>query len=71
VRPIVDGVLKEYKSYRLLARVDFHSKTKWHEMLSLFGVLDFVLMDASEKMLYRWIGFTEKEGFVYIIDPFP
>jgi hypothetical protein len=62
-RPGVNGILKEYKSCLQLGCINFHSKTKWHEMLYSLGMPVF-LMDASEKVLYRWIGFNEEEEFI-------
>ena len=69
MRSIVDGIKKEFKACVQVERVNFHSVTKWHELLSPMGTPDFALLDSTGNVIYRWIGFTEKEEFVDVIRP--
>lgn len=67
--PIVNGIKKRYSSCMKLERVNFHDWGSWHDLLSPFGSPEFVLMDSSKQVLYRWFGFTMKEEFSAVLDP--
>lgn len=69
MQPIVNGIKIEYKDCLHLERINFHSKTKWHDLLSPIGTPEFVLLDSSENVIYRWVGFTEKSEFVEVLNP--
>ena len=69
MQPIVSGIKKQYKACLKLERLNFHSQSKWHELIGPVGSPEFALLDASGKVIYRWIGFTEKEEFVEVINP--
>jgi hypothetical protein len=52
-----------------MQRVNFHAKSTWHELLSPIGTPEFVLLDSSEEIIYRWFGVTEAEEFAAVLDP--
>jgi len=67
--PIVNGIKKKYGSCMKLQRVNFHARNSWHELLTPFGAPEFVLLDSSKKVLYRWFGMIEAEEFSAVLDP--
>jgi len=68
MRPIVNGLKKEYQVCMVVERVPFHSETYWGNLIDPIGTPEFALLDSSENILYRWVGFTEKEEFTMILD---
>ena len=68
--PIVHGVVKHYLGCLTLVRVNFHSRTPWHEKLFPLATPEFALLDSSGQILHRWFGFTEAEAFDEILQPF-
>jgi hypothetical protein len=52
-----------------MKRVNFHAKSAWRELLSPIGTPEFVLLDSSEEIIYRWFGVTEAEEFAAVLDP--
>jgi thioredoxin-related protein len=69
MQPIVNGIKKEFKACLHLERVNLSSETQWHVLLSPIGTPEFALLDSSDQIIYRWIGFTEKEQFVEVMKP--
>jgi hypothetical protein len=69
MRPIVDGLEKQYRSCMQVERASFHTETHWSELIGPIGTPEFALLDASETILYRWVGFTEREEFTAVLDP--
>jgi hypothetical protein len=70
MRPIVNGIKKEYKScIKQVERVNFHDKTSWHELIIPVGPPEFALLDENNIILYRWVGYTEKQEFAAVLDP--
>ena len=69
MQPIVNGIKKEFKACWQLERVNFHAKTQWHILISPVGTPEFALLDSSGNIIYRWIGFTEKDEFVEVMKP--
>ncbi len=69
MQPIVNGIKKEFKACLRLERVNLRSETQWHVLLSPIGTPEFALLDSSDQIIYRWIGFTEKEQFVEVMKP--
>lgn len=69
MEPIVYGLRDKYSSCMSMQRVNFHARSAWHEMLSPISTPEFVLLDASEEIIYRWFGITEEEEFATVIDP--
>lgn len=67
--PIVNGIKKKYKHCMKLERVNFHEWTAWHELLFPVGSPEFVLLDSSKKVLYRWVGVIPVEAFSVVLDP--
>ena len=67
--PIVNGIRKKYSGCMKLERVNFHDRTAWHELLNPFGSPEFVLLDSSRNVLYRWFGGTEEEEFAEVLIP--
>ena len=51
-----------------MERVNFNSKTRWHELIGPIGSPEFVLLDSSNQIIYRWIGLTEKEEFPQVMN---
>jgi thioredoxin-related protein len=69
MQPIVNGIKKEFKACLHLERVNFHAETQWNILLSPMGTPEFALLDSSGNIIYRWVGFTEKEEFVAVMKP--
>lgn len=69
MQPIVNGIKKQYRACLKVERVNFHAETRWHELIVPVGSPEFALLDSSENVMYRWIGFTEKEEFVDVLSP--
>jgi thioredoxin-related protein len=69
MQPIVNGIKKEFGACLHLEKVNLHSETQWHVLLSPIGTPEFALLDSSGNIIYRWIGFTEKEEFVEVMKP--
>jgi hypothetical protein len=69
MEPIVHGLEDQYSSCMSMKRVNFHAKSAWRELLSPIGTPEFVLLDSSEEIIYRWFGVTEAEEFAAVLDP--
>ena len=69
MRPIVDGLEKQYRSCMKTQRASFHTKSHWSDLIGPIGTPEFALLDSNENILYRWVGFTEKEEFTAILSP--
>ena len=69
MEPIVNGIQKKYKHCMKLERVNYHSSTAWHELLSPIGSPEFALLDSSKNTLYRWFGVITAEEFSAVLDP--
>jgi len=69
MEPIVDRLKKDYRSCFTLERVNFHDRTPWHDLLFPLASPEFALLDSSNQILYRWFGYTEREGFDEILEP--
>ena len=69
MRPIVDGLQKQYQACMQFEDVFFHTESHWSDLIGPIGTPEFALLDKSETILYRWIGLTEKEEFTAILDP--
>jgi len=69
MQPIVNGIRKEFKACLHFERVNFHTKTQWHILLSPIGTPEFALLDSSRNIIYRWIGYTEKDEFIEVMKP--
>jgi len=69
MEPIVHGLEDKYSNCMSMQRVNFHSKSVWREALSPIGTPEFVLLDSSEEIIYRWFGVTEAEEFSAVLDP--
>jgi hypothetical protein len=68
MQPIVNGIKKQYRACLKMERVNFNSKTRWHELIGPIGSPEFVLLDSSNQIIYRWIGLTEKEEFTQVMN---
>ncbi len=70
MQPIVNGIKKQYRScIKKVERVNFHAETRWHELIGPIGSPEFALLDENENIVYRWVGFTEKEEFEAVLSP--
>ena len=69
MEPIVYGLKDTYSSCMSMKRVNFHARSVWHELLSPLGTPEFVLLDASKEIIYRWFGYTEAKEFATVLDP--
>ena len=69
MQPIVNGIKKEFKACLHLERVNFHTKTQWHNLLSPVGSPEFALLDSSGNIIHRWAGLTERDEFVEVMRP--
>jgi hypothetical protein len=69
MRPIVDGLEKQYRSCMKTQRASFHTDSHWSDLIGPIGTPEFALLDSHENILYRWVGFTEKEEFTEVLDP--
>jgi hypothetical protein len=69
MEPIVYGLKENYSHCMSLQRVNFHAKSAWHEMLFPIGTPEFVLLDSSKEILYRWFGVTEESEFTAVLNP--
>ena len=69
MRPIVDGIKKEYRACIDLQRVNFHAESDMEKLIGPVGTPEFALLDKSKNIIYRWVGFTEKEEFTQQLDP--
>ena len=69
MEPIVRGLKKKYSSCMRLERVNYHEWTSWHDLLFPFGSPEFVLLDSSGQVLFRWFGLTTEEEFSVVLDP--
>ena len=67
MQPVVNGIKKQYRACLKVERVNFHAKTPWHELIVPIGSPEFALLDSSDNIMRRWIGFTEKEEFVEVL----
>lgn len=70
MRPIVDGIEKQYRSCLKVDRVPYHTQSHWSDLIGPIGTPEFALLDPSENILYRWVGFTEKEEFTEVLTSF-
>jgi hypothetical protein len=70
MRPIVDGLKKQYRSCMKVEIAHFHTQSHWSDLIGPIGTPEFALLDSSENILYRWVGFTEKDEFTPILDSF-
>jgi hypothetical protein len=68
MQPIVNGIRKQYKACLKTERVNFNSQTHWHELIGPIGTPEFTLLDRSEKIIYRWVGLTDREEFTAVMD---
>jgi thioredoxin-related protein len=69
MEPIVYGLEEKYSSCMSMKRVNFHARSDWHELLSPIATPEFVLLDSSKEIIYRWFGYTEEQEFAAVIDP--
>jgi len=69
MQPIVNGLEKEYGSCIRLQSVNYHAATRWHELIEPIGSPEFAVMDSNEKILHRWVGFTERVAFESVLEP--
>lgn len=69
MEPIVHGIKKTYASCMKVERVNFHEWTEWHELLFPIASPEFDLLDESKEVLFRWVGYTDKEEFTSVLDP--
>jgi hypothetical protein len=69
MEPIVHGLKQKYSSCMDMNRVNFHANSEWEELLSPIGTPEFVLLNSSKKILYRWFGYTETGEFAAVLDP--
>ena len=69
MEPIVYGLKDKYSSCMDMHRVNFHAKSAWQELLFPIGTPEFVLLNSSEEIIYRWFGITEEKEFTVVIDP--
>ena len=69
MEPIVHGLKEKYSSCISMNRVNFHANSEWRELLSPIATPEFVLLDASKQILYRWFGYTDAEEFAAVLDP--
>ena len=69
MRPIVDGIERQYRACVQVERIFFHSENRWNDLIGPIGTPEFALLDGDENILYRWVGFTEKEEFTAILQP--
>ena len=67
--PIVHGLEKKYRGCIQLQRVNYHEWTPWHDLLYPVGSPEFVLLDGSKNILYRWFGVTDPNEFATVMDP--
>jgi hypothetical protein len=65
----VDGLEKQYRSCLKVERTSFHTNTHWSELIGPIGAPEFALLDAGETILHRWVGFTEEEEFIAVLEP--
>jgi hypothetical protein len=69
MQPIVNGIKKEFKACAQFEKANFHTESKWSILISPIGTPEFTLLDSSMNILYRWVGFTEKNEFVEVMKP--
>lgn len=69
MEPIVYGLKKNYSSCMIMQRVNFHTSSEWKDLLSPIGTPEFVLLNSSKEIIYRWFGYTEAEEFASVLDP--
>ena len=69
MEPIVHGLKEKYSSCMSMTRVNFHARSAWQELLSPIGTPEFVLLDSSKEIIYRWFGVTEANEFAAVLDP--
>mgnify|MGYP003417642253 CR=1 FL=1 len=69
MEPIVHGLKESYGGCMSMRRVNFHARSEWHELLSPIGTPEFVLLNSSREVIYRWFGYTEETEFAAVLDP--
>ena len=69
MNPIVNGLKKKYKHCMKLERVNYHERTTWHELMFPIGSPEFVLLDSTKQIIYRWFGVIPVADFSEILDP--
>jgi len=69
MHPIVNGIESQYRTCINLKRVSFHANSYFENLIGPIGTPEFALLDSGNSILYRWIGFTEKDEFVAVLDP--
>jgi len=70
MQPIVNGLMRKYRSCMTLERVNYHAWSEWHDLLFPFGSPEFALLDSSRQILYRWFGSTDEKDFAAVLNPF-
>lgn len=65
----MNRLLKDYRSCLQFEHINFHGQGKWQELVGPIGSPEFALLDASEKVLYRWFGVTERDEFDQVLKP--
>jgi hypothetical protein len=69
MEPIVHGLIQQYRECLTLERVNYHAPGAWQDKINPMGAPEFDLVDASGKIVYRWVGFSEKAGFDEVLKP--
>ncbi|MBI3161277.1 MAG: hypothetical protein HYZ23_02145 [Chloroflexi bacterium] len=67
--PIVNGIKKEFQACLQVERVHISADTQWHDLIDPIGTPEFALVDSPGNVIYRWVGFTEREEFADVIHP--
>jgi hypothetical protein len=67
--PIVYGLRDKYSTCMIMQRVNFHAESAWRELLWPIGTPEFVLLNSTEEVIYRWFGITEEKEFAAVLDP--
>jgi hypothetical protein len=69
MEPVVNRLLKDYRSCLQFEHVNYHSQSKWQGLVFPVGSPEFALVEASGKVRYRWFGVTEREEFDQVLKP--
>ena len=69
MEPIVYGIRKAYASCMKVERVNFHEWTDWHELILPIASPEFDLLTSTREIIHRWVGITDKEEFLAVLDP--
>jgi len=67
--PIVNGIKKRYSRCMKMERASVRGSTQWNTLLAPIGAPEFVLLDSSKEVVYRWFGVVPTEEFSAILDP--